>query len=353
MEDTAQWFSLPVPHVQALAASLDGASDIPERYVRPEAEADPVADDGEGVRLPVIDLGQAQLSPEESAKLGLACEEWGFFQLINHGVPTELIENIKMDIVEFFKLPIEEKEAFAQIPDNGYNGYGQAFVKSEDQKLDWGDLLALDTLPLKIRKMRFWPTYPPSFRDNLDAYTSKLKEVTNCLLRLLAENLGLEPEIITNNFKNMKQTIRANYYPPCPKADKVLGISPHSDATGLTILLQISDVEGLQIRNKGVWFPVKPLPGAFIVNVGDLLEIFSNGKYKSIEHRAIVNTEKERITLATFHWPDENCILRPLPQLVKGGTENYMASTQEDYMKGFFSKKLDGKSHLESVKLRD
>ncbi|KAJ6804459.1 S-norcoclaurine synthase 1-like [Iris pallida] len=110
MEDTAQWFSLPVPHVQALAASLDGASDIPERYVRPEAEADPVADDGEGVRLPVIDLGQAQLSPEESAKLGLACEEWGFFQLINHGVPTELIENIKMDIVEFFKLPIEEKE---------------------------------------------------------------------------------------------------------------------------------------------------------------------------------------------------------------------------------------------------
>ncbi|KAJ6804404.1 S-norcoclaurine synthase 1-like [Iris pallida] len=349
MEDVPR-FSLPVPHVQALAASLDGASDIPERYIRPEAEADPVADDGE---LPVIDLAQAQLSPEESAKLGLACEEWGFFQLINHGVPTELIENIKMDIVEFFKLPIEEKEAFARTPDNGYNGYGQAFVKSEDQKLDWGDMLGLLVLPLNLRKMRFWPTYPPSFRENLDAYASELKEVTNCLLRLMAENLGIEPEIVTNNFKDMQQLIRANYYPPCPKADKVFGLSPHSDATGLTILLQANDVEGLQIRNKGVWFPVKPLPGAFVVNVGDVLEIFSNGKYKSIEHRVIVNTEKERLTLATFHGPDKNCILRPLPQLVKAGAENYMSSTFEDYMNGFSSKKLDGKGHLESVKLRD
>ncbi|KAJ6825015.1 S-norcoclaurine synthase 1-like [Iris pallida] len=354
MEDPPQWFSLPVPHVQALAASLDGATNIPERYIRPEAEADPVADDDEGtVKIPVIDLGQAQLSPEESAKLGLACEQWGFFQLINHGVPTELVEKIKMDIVEFFKLPIEEKEAFAQIPDNSYNGYGQIFVKSEDQKLEWGDMIALDTLPLKIRKMRFWPTYPPSFRDDLDAYASELKKVTNCLLRLMAENLGVEPEIMMNNFKDMQQSIRANYYPPCPKADKVFGISPHSDATGLTILLQANDVEGLQIRNNGVWFPVKPLPGTFVVNVGDLLEIFSNGKYKSIEHRVIVNTEKERLALATFHGPDKNCILRPLPQLVKGGAENYMASTHEDYTKGYFSKKLDGKSHLESVKLRE
>lgn len=341
--------SLSVPSVQALAASFSSdESAIPDRYLRPDVVAEPVVADAD-IELPVVDLRRAELSEEERDKLGRACGEWGFFQLINHGVPEELIEKMKADIVEFFNLPYEEKKAFAQLP-NSLEGYGQIFVKSEDQKLDWGDMMTLGTHPSSQRKMRFWPTHPPTFRDNLDEYSSAVKEVAKSLLAVMAKDLGLDLETMMDIFGDAPQAVRMNYYPPCPHPDKVLGHSPHSDATGLTILLQASDVQGLQIRKDGRWFPVDPLPGAFIVNVGDLLEIFTNGKYKSIEHRVGVDPEKERLSIAAFHAPRHDCTIRPLPQLVKGGVERYKSTSHGDYMKGVFSKKLHGKSHLESMK---
>jgi len=83
--------------------------------------------------------------------------------LVNHGTPDELLEKVRADIEEFFRLPLHVKEAYAQEPGN-LEGYGQAFVVSEEQKLDWGDLLVLTTLPQSDRNMKFWPTYPPNFR---------------------------------------------------------------------------------------------------------------------------------------------------------------------------------------------
>lgn len=91
-------------------------------------------------------------------------------QLINHGVLGEAIENMKRDIQEFFKLPLEEKMACAQTANN-IEGYGQAFVISEEQKLDWGDMLFLLPNPISQRNMRFWPANPTSFRYILDPHT--------------------------------------------------------------------------------------------------------------------------------------------------------------------------------------
>ena len=84
-------------------------------------------------------------------------------QLINHGVPEALISNIKTDTTKFFKLPLKEKEAYAKSP-NDLEGYGQTFVVSEEQKLDWADMMYLITTPSTSRDMRFWPTNPPTFR---------------------------------------------------------------------------------------------------------------------------------------------------------------------------------------------
>lgn len=84
-------------------------------------------------------------------------------QLINHGVPEEVIEKTKIDIEEFFELPLDQKKAYAQLP-NSIEGYGQAFVLSEEQKLDWGDMFFLNARPVAVRDMRFWPTHPTSFR---------------------------------------------------------------------------------------------------------------------------------------------------------------------------------------------
>ncbi|XP_026440618.1 probable 2-oxoglutarate/Fe(II)-dependent dioxygenase [Papaver somniferum] len=105
--------------------------------------------------------------------------------------------------------------------------------------------------------------------------------------------------------------MRMNYYPPCPQPELAIGLTPHSDFGGLTILLQINKVEGLQINKEERWISVKPLPNAFVVNVGDVLEIMTNGIYRSVDHRAVVNSTKKRLSIATFHDPRSRVGNRP------------------------------------------
>ncbi|KAJ8511664.1 hypothetical protein OPV22_002098 [Ensete ventricosum] len=344
--------SIDVPSVQSLAASIANPAHVPPRYVRPEAKADPVASDGES-ELPVIDFSRLlhhRFSREESTKLHHACADWGFFQLINHGVPDDAMEKMKADIVEFFKLPLEEKKAFAQLP-NSLEGYGQAFVVSDDQKLDWADMLYLITRPHQSRNIDLWPAQPLTFRDSLSCYSMELKSVAATLLELIAKNLGIAPEEFSTIFQDQPQGVRINYYPPCPRADEVLGLSPHTDGSGLTLLLQVNDVEGLHIKKGGSWFPVKPLPGALIANIGDIIEILSNGVYKSVEHRTIINAKEERLSIAAFHGPREDSMIGPLAEIVKGCESKYVSISYGEFIKAYFSVKLDGRRLMDSLKL--
>ncbi|MQM18543.1 hypothetical protein Taro_051535 [Colocasia esculenta] len=139
--------SLPVLNVQSLAASCHFASSVPHHYIRPELAAAAAADVSN--QLPVIDMGvllgdqDTPSARDEAAKLRSACEEWGFFHLVNHGVTEEVIEQMKAAMEGFFSQPLENKLASsAQAPDS-LEGYGQAFVVSKEQKLDWGDMLFL------------------------------------------------------------------------------------------------------------------------------------------------------------------------------------------------------------------
>lgn len=95
------------------------------------------------------------------------------------------------------------------------------------------------------------------------------------VLDLLGKALGIEAEEVNNLFGKGMQSVRMNYYPPCPQPELVMGLCPHSDACALAILLQVNETDGLQIRKDGIWIPVLPLPNAFIVNVGDSLEVLS------------------------------------------------------------------------------
>ncbi|XP_020587305.1 S-norcoclaurine synthase 1-like [Phalaenopsis equestris] len=341
----------PVLNVQELAQS----GEVPKRYFRPEAEGNPVAY-GDDVELPVIDLTKLLdpelINQEELSRLGFACREWGFFQLVNHGVPEEVIEKTKDDIMKFFKLPLKEKEAVKQLPGH-LEGYGQMFVHSDEQKLDWGDALILNTQPFVIRDIRFWPANPTTFRDTLDAYTTMIARVADCLYRLMAKDLGVDPQVILDSFgREQLQAVRINYYPPCKHAQKVLGLSPHSDGNALTVLLQANDVDGLQIKKNDKWFLIKPQPRALIINIGDAMEIMTNGKYKSIEHRAIINMEEERLSIATFHSPSIDATLCPFPGLVNAEGELYKTISVKEYTAEYFSSKLNGKNALESIKLR-
>uniref|UniRef100_J3KZP3 Fe2OG dioxygenase domain-containing protein n=1 Tax=Oryza brachyantha TaxID=4533 RepID=J3KZP3_ORYBR len=110
----------------------------------------------------------------------------------------------------------------------------------------------------------------------LDRYCAAVRDVADGLLAAMASNLGLRRDVITGRCGGAgggMQMVRMQCYPPCAQADKVVGISPHSDADLVTILLQVNGVDGLHImRNNGAWLPVSPLEGAFVVNVGDVLQ---------------------------------------------------------------------------------
>lgn len=112
-------------------------------------------------------------------------------------------------------------------------------------------------------------------RSSVDRYSTELAKVASCLLQFMAKDMGLEePEHLLKVFRGVPQTMKVTYYPPCVEAGKVLGLTPHTDACGLTLLLHVNDVQGLQMRTEdGKWLPVEPLHGALIVNIGDILEV--------------------------------------------------------------------------------
>ena len=118
----------------------------------------------------------------------------------------------------------------------------------------------------KLSIFRFW-------QRTLEAYSTELEIIAKKVFDFMGKALGMDPKDMKELLGEAWQAMRINYYPPCPQPELVIGLNPHSDGTGLTILLQINEMEGLQIKKDGIWVPVKPLPNAFIVNIGDMLEV--------------------------------------------------------------------------------
>ncbi|KAF8690485.1 hypothetical protein HU200_040841 [Digitaria exilis] len=245
----------------------------------------------------------------------------------------------------FFRLPLDKKNEFGQLPGD-LQGYGQAFVESEHQTLDWCDRLYLVTQPPKDRDMRPWPTTPVNFRESIESYSSVVMRVTCSLMEIIAINLGIDLEKIRDTY--VSQALRMTYYPACPVAhDNVLGISPHSDISTLTLVWELNLVEGLQIKRQGAWVPIKPQSNALVVNVGDFLEILTNGKYQSIEHRVTVNPHKERMSISAFHLPKFDMSVGPLSEIVGQELKKYKTVRVDEVAKVVFSSKLDGKKTKE------
>ncbi|KAG8391188.1 hypothetical protein BUALT_Bualt01G0161700 [Buddleja alternifolia] len=189
--------------------------------------------------------------------------------------------------------------------------------------MGWADMFYELTLPTYLRKPHLLPKLPAAFRDATEAYAAEVKVVVMKILNLIATALNMKGEDIETVFEEGMQSMRMNYYPPCPEPELVTGLCPHSDAiAGLTILLQLNEMEVLQIKKDGAWIPVSPLPNAFVINIGDILEVYSkilltllyianpivtNGSYRSIEHRAIVNSKKN--TSLSPHFTARNWIV--------------------------------------------
>ncbi|KAF3450450.1 hypothetical protein FNV43_RR06532 [Rhamnella rubrinervis] len=460
--------SLSVPSVQELAKD-PSLSTVPPRYIRHHQDPPiiPFITSSSLPQVPVIDMKkllihldhQEEFMGSELEKFHFACKDWGFFQLINHGVSSSVMDRMKAGVEGFFNLDVEEKNKFKQKAGE-MEGLGQAFVVSEEQKLDWADMFYIISLPTHLRNPHLFPNLPVAFRlwatgiagfesafadkelavafwvrvrrraaqttgspslaeqleigvipsykqarrdqllsstveeeassnrkrgssqlvreckhlapsrgkkpqrkkiinkqiarDSLEAYSVEVKNIAQKLLHLTTKALKMNPNDMRELIEEGFQSMRMNYYPPCPQPNLVIGLNNHSDAVGLTILLQINDKEGLQIRKDGMWVPIKPLPNAFIVNIGDILEIVTNGIYRSIEHRAIVNADKERLSVATFYSPKLDGELGPAPSLISKETPAlFMRIGVADYYKGFFSRQLHGKSYVDVIRIHN
>ncbi|XP_015160635.1 flavonol synthase/flavanone 3-hydroxylase-like [Solanum tuberosum] len=180
-----------------------------------------------------------------------------------------------------------------------------------------------------------------------------LKEVWQLKVKIfsaISEGLGLDPDYIESSLGvEGTQIIAANYYPACPEPNKTLGLAPHSDHGGLAILMD-NGIPGLQIKHNQTWYSVPHVPGTFIVNLGDYLEVLSNGKYKSVEHRAVVNAEAARISIAVGHGPKMDAIVQPASPLIKEKSESkYRPIVYKDYIRDQQSTIKRGKSALHEI----
>ncbi|KAL3506357.1 hypothetical protein ACH5RR_031739 [Cinchona calisaya] len=301
-----------------------------------EVEHRPQTNITEAEGIPLIDLSVLN-SPNSSfsddhlanlvSEIADACQKWGFFQVINHGVPSEYREKAELASRKFFDLPKEQKLKVRRDEVNPFGYYDTELTKNVR---DWKEVFDIsvedptvvpashepDEKELRVLTNQ-WPQNLPELREAFELYAEQILKLAFKLLELIALSLGLPKSRLNGFFKDHTSRIRQNHYPPCPIADLALGVGRHKDGGALTLLAQ-DDVGGLQVKRKtdGEWILVKPTPDAYIINVGDIVQVWSNDKYESVEHRVMVNSEKERFSIPFFFNPAHYTWVEPLEELI-------------------------------------
>lgn len=306
--------------------------------------------------IPIIDFSLlSSEDPHQHSKaiqdLGRACQNWGFFMLVNHGVGESLMKELIEVTDEFFKMAEEDKWKYKGEQVFDPIKYGTSFnYTSKETTFYWRDYLKLSVHP-KFHS----PDQPNNFREVLRCYCEKSRKVARILLSGISESLGLEEELMEKSLDldSSFEVFVANYYPACPQPELVMGLPPHSDFGLLTFLIQ-NDVGGLQVQHDGKWININPIPNSILVNTGDHLEIFTNGKYKSVLHRAVVN-KKARISIGIANCPAMNATVSPADSpLIQN--ENfpplYLPKKYSEYVEMQQTKPLDGKSCLDQIKIK-
>ncbi|XP_068639139.1 2-oxoglutarate-dependent dioxygenase 19-like [Aristolochia californica] len=349
----------PPSHVQPLPSSTvkhltDSftLTELPLRYVLPATE-DPLVR-APSVSIPTIDFslfssGNPAQRSQVVRDLGDACREWGFFMVINHGVPEELREAMMEVCTAFFNMPEEEKREYAGKDLLDPIRCGTSFNTSVEKLSYWRDFVKMFVHPNFHS-----PSKPSNFREISFEYSTTLRKMARILLGGISESLGLDEGYIEKalGLDQGLQVLACNLYPPCPQPELALGMPSHSDHGLLTILIE-NRGDGLQVLHDGLWVQIQSVPNSFLVNIGDHLEIVSNGRYKSVLHRAMVNNEGTRISIGIATGPPLDSLVAPAPALVESELHPpaYREMKYREYLQFQQSHRLDGKSCLDLVRL--
>ncbi|CAO2036941.1 unnamed protein product [Urochloa humidicola] len=302
--------------------------------------------------LPVINLARLSKDPTTRAlaiqDIARACREQGCFQVVNHGVSKSVMKGALEAASEFFELSPEYKESFAstdirrpiRYDTSSRDGISKArsFLKHYANPLeDW---------------VQYWPMYPPSYRKKMGEYTVEIQRVSMQLMDAILQGLGLSPLYMQEKLEKGVQFLALNNYPQFSHRGDKVGLAAHSDYGFLTVLLQSSP--GLEVMPHGddAWTAVPLIPGALHVHVGDHLEVLSNGQLKSLVHRAIINPDEARISIASIHGLSMDEKVHCAEELVdEENPEMYRESSFQDFLDFLPSNINNYKRFVESLKI--
>ncbi|KAL1069249.1 hypothetical protein V6Z11_D12G253800 [Gossypium hirsutum] len=229
------------------------------------------------------------------------------------------MDHVRIVGQKFFELPIEEKEKYANNQASGkIQGYGSKLANTASGQLEWIDYFFHLVFPEDKRDLSIWPKTPSEYTEVTSEYARQLRGLARKILLALSLCLGLEEGMLEKEVGGLEELLlqmKINYYPKCPQPELALGVEAHTDVSALTFILH-NMVPGLQLFFEGKWITAKCIPNSIIMHIGDAIEILSNGKFKSILHRGLVNKEKVRISWIVFCEPPKEIILKPLPETV-------------------------------------
>ncbi|XP_065864459.1 gibberellin 2-beta-dioxygenase 1-like [Euphorbia lathyris] len=298
---------------------------------KPETEHLFLSGTGNGIPIIEIDLS----NPESKEHLIKACEEFGFFKVINHGIPMDFISQLESEALKFFSLPLSEKQEAT------FLGYGNKRI-GDNGDVGWVEYLLFTINQQHSNSHNHNYNY---LRGVLDAYISAVQNLACQILEMMAEGLRIQPRNVLSKFLKDEESdsvFRLNHYPPCAEAEEVnnrIGFGEHTDPQIISVL-RSNNTTGLEISvgNKN-WVPVPADHKSFFINVGDSLQVMTNGRFKSVRHRVVANSVKSRVSMIYFGGPPLSEKIAPL---MKGeqGESLYREFTWFEYKKSAFNSRL-------------
>ena len=316
-----------------------------------DLDAHPIADQSTvGESVPVIDIGLLDQGAEAATvirEIASACESWGFFQVTNHGVPEALVERVWSHTRRFFEAPVTAKNAVRRTRDNPWGYYNNELTKNQRDKKEVFDFTVAGVDEIYAAENR-WPGHDPEFQATMTEYLEAVSRLSLRLLRAFCQGLELPADFLNADFAtNHTGFVRLNYYPvddplsgsEIPhQADADMGVHHHTDAGALTVITQ-DDVGGLQVHHDGQWHLVPPIDNAFVINTGDMMQVWSNDKYQSPVHRVLPMQATERYSIPFFYNPSAGAKVAPLPSLL---SDNAPARYRTIAWSEFRGKRTDG-----------
>ncbi|KAL4284384.1 hypothetical protein GQ457_16G009620 [Hibiscus cannabinus] len=264
-------------------------------------------DDTHQVAVPRVDLECLSLP-----KLGEACQNWGIFRLVNHGIPSTLFTRLQHHAQMLFSLSFESKQALITDPFSYFWGTpaltsSGAALKTASPNMNW-----LEGLNAPLSQLtQFQPQDPllRSFRLLLEEYGRHLSRIATTLFQSMAKNLHLDPEQSEPMLEESTGFIRVYRYPPRHSmGGEAWGMIPHTDSSVISIVNQ-DQVGGLEIFKDNKWLLVDPIPNTLIVHIGDMMQAISDDGYTSVRHRVRVKKQEERLSICYFVFPAEDSVI--------------------------------------------